>query len=116
MFDDISSRRGPANEGESRDHREGASHPCLAELEAGVFALVGALNGMDRVTREKLSTRGLVPGATLTVLKRGDPMLLRIDDARWAISRSDACHVQVERIDKESSDSPFRKLLRRMSR
>ena len=37
-----------------------------------------------------------LPGATLTVLRGGDPLLVLVDDSRWALTRADAEHIYVE--------------------
>ena len=36
------------------------------------------------------------PGATLTVLRGGDPLLVLVDDSRWALTKADAEHIYVE--------------------
>jgi len=43
----------------------------------------------------RLAARGLVPGATLQVLRGGDPLLIKVDESRWAISGADASRIEV---------------------
>ena len=60
----------------------------------------------------RLASRGLVPGASLQVLRAGDPMLVRCDDSRWALTRADAEGIHV-RCDKPTLGGRLRALLRR---
>jgi Fe2+ transport system protein FeoA len=44
----------------------------------------------------RLAARGMVPGAEFDVLRGGDPMLVRVDDSRWALSGLEAALIEVE--------------------
>lgn len=68
----------------------------LAMLARGDRALVVAIESNDPGLSQKLAARGLVPGAEVGVLRAGDPLLLAIDEARWALNRADAGAVAVE--------------------
>lgn len=69
----------------------------LASLERGAVAVVSRWLVSDRPLADKLSARGIVPGATIRVLQQGDPVMLKVEDTRWAISAADARQVAVER-------------------
>lgn len=44
----------------------------------------------------RLAARGLVPGAEFDVLRGGDPMLVRVDESRWALAGDEAAEIEVE--------------------
>lgn len=71
--------------------------PTLGSLERGATAVVSRWLVSDRALADKLSARGIVPGATIRVLQQGDPVMLKVEDTRWAISAADARQVVVER-------------------
>jgi Fe2+ transport system protein FeoA len=79
--------------------RETASIPPplapLANFGHGVQARVMDIDGASAALIARLAARGLVPGASLEVLRGGDPMLVMIDDSRWALTREDARHILV---------------------
>lgn len=64
----------------------------LGNGEAGIVVCVH-----DARLLSRLAARGLVPGASVEVLRGGDPMLLRQDDSRWALAAPEAAQVEVER-------------------
>lgn len=66
----------------------------LAGLQHGQHALVLAVHEVKLAAR--LAARGLVPGAELEVLRGGDPVLVRVDESRWAVSGLEAALVEVE--------------------
>jgi Fe2+ transport system protein FeoA len=68
----------------------------LAALRHGETAAVVDIDGAQPALIARLAARGLVPGATLTVLRGGDPLLILVDDSRWALTRADAEHIYVE--------------------
>lgn len=73
-----------------------ASTTTLATLKHGDRALVLGIDHDRPQLVAKLAARGLVPGIEIGVLRGGDPLLLAIDDSRWALNRSDAECVQVD--------------------
>lgn len=88
------------------DHREqataqateqtfGARAVALTALPQGTEALVLHSNVVDPALAEKLAARGIVAGAVLRVLQAGTPLMVRVDDTRWALSESDAAQVMV---------------------
>lgn len=77
--------------------REAASPPApLAEFGHGVLADVVDIEAASSTLLSRLAARGLVPGASLEVLRGGDPMLVMVDDSRWALTREDALHILVK--------------------
>lgn len=72
------------------------NHPApLSEFGHGVIADVVDIEAASGALLARLAARGLVPGASLEILRGGDPMLVRIDDSRWALTREDAVHILV---------------------
>jgi len=68
----------------------------LAALQHGDRAMVLGIDHTHPQLVAKLAARGLVPGVEVGVLRGGDPLLLSVDDCRWALNRSDAECVQVD--------------------
>jgi Fe2+ transport system protein FeoA len=68
----------------------------LATLRHSETAAVVDIDGAQPALIARLAARGLVPGATLTVLRGGDPLLVLVDDSRWALTKADAEHIYVE--------------------
>lgn len=81
----------------------------LASLRHGDRALV---IGIDDDDSAKFAARGLVPGIEVGVLHGGDPLLLAIDESRWAVTRRDADRVQVDVINRTRT-SPLLRFWRR---
>lgn len=77
--------------------RESASVPApLADFGHGVQALVVDIDAATPQLIARLAARGLMPGAALEILRGGDPMLVMIDDSRWALTREDAAHILIK--------------------
>lgn len=76
------------------------STTTLASLHKGDRALVVDIGEGDPILGAKLAARGLVPGVEVIVLQAGDPLLLAIDETRWAVKRADACLVHVDIISR----------------
>jgi len=70
----------------------------LDRLKRGDHALVLAVHARDGQMREKFTARGIVPGAEVGILKDGDPLLLRVDESRWALNRIEASTIEVDLI------------------
>ncbi|MSR15002.1 MAG: ferrous iron transport protein A [Gammaproteobacteria bacterium] len=66
----------------------------LATLDHGDSAVIVAVTESKIAAR--LGARGMVPGTELQVLRGGDPLLVGLDGARWALSALDAAMIQVE--------------------
>ena len=84
----------------------------LASLERGDRALVLEVDTADATLHARLAARGLVPGAEIGVVHAGDPVLVAIDDARWALTADDADVVRVDILERRRV-SPLRRLLGR---
>jgi Fe2+ transport system protein FeoA len=67
----------------------------LGKLAAGQPAIVVAVRSPAPEMFEKLAARGIVPGAEISVVQRGDPIAVALHDARWAISRAEADRIEV---------------------
>jgi len=66
----------------------------LSQLHHGQRGVVVAIHEGRLAAR--LAARGLVPGAEFAVLRGGDPMLVRVDESRWALSGLEATEIEVE--------------------
>lgn len=67
----------------------------LADHGHGVVADIVDIDAATPALLARLAARGLVPGARLEILRGGDPMLVMIDDSRWALTREDAAHIRI---------------------
>jgi len=72
-----------------------ASPTPLSGLGHGVRAQVVDIDNATPQLVARLAARGLMPGAALEVLRGGDPMLVMVEDSRWALTRDDAMHILV---------------------
>ena len=68
----------------------------LAALRHGETATLVEIDDAAPALIARLAVRGLVPGTTLKVLRSGDPLLVLVDDSRWALTKADADHIYVE--------------------
>lgn len=76
--------------------RDAANSPVsLSEHGHGVVADIVDIDHATPALLARLAARGLVPGARLEILRGGDPMLVMVDDSRWALTREDAVHIKI---------------------
>ena len=68
----------------------------LSKLQHGDRATIVAIDADDPQTTARLAARGIVPGTLLGVLRAGDPVLIGIDNERWAINGAEAARIHVE--------------------
>ena len=68
----------------------------LNQLKRGSRARVIDLDYRDAKLVAKLAARGLVPGAELSIVRSGDPLLIFVDESRWALTMAEAEKVSVE--------------------
>ena len=68
----------------------------LAACGRGERATILAVSDGDVKLNQKFAARGLVPGAEIGILRAGDPLLLAIDESRWAVTAADASQVLVD--------------------
>lgn len=85
----------PDHSAHANDQAFEAEAVALTEVVQGTEALVLHSNVVDPGLAEKLAARGIVAGAVLRVLQSGTPLMVRVDDTRWALSESDAAQVMV---------------------
>ena len=83
----------------------------LSKLKHGDRAVITAIDTADSAAIGKLAARGIVPGTRIGVLRTGDPLLIGIDNDRWAINRSEATSIHVDIL--ESPPFRLRNLFRR---
>jgi len=76
--------------------RDTANTPAsLSTYGHGVVADIVDIDEATPALLARLAARGLVPGASLEILRGGDPMLVRVDDSRWALTREDAARILI---------------------
>lgn len=68
----------------------------LSNLQHGDRATIVSIDADDPHTTARLAARGIVPGTILGVLRAGDPVLIGIDNERWAINRNEAASIHVD--------------------
>ena len=68
----------------------------LSNLQHGDRATIVSIDANDPHTTARLAARGIGPGTILGVLRAGDPLLIGIDNERWAINRNEAASIHVD--------------------
>lgn len=68
----------------------------LSNLQHGDRAIIVSIDAEDPHTTARLAARGIVPGTSLGVLRAGDPVLIGIDNERWAINGREAASIHVD--------------------
>jgi len=68
----------------------------LSNLQHGDRAIIVSIEADDPHTTARLAARGIVPGTSIGVLRAGDPVLIGIDNERWAINRNEAASIHVD--------------------
>ena len=66
----------------------------LDQLAVGDWAIVIDVRESAEI-REHLTARGIGPGAVVRLLKAGNPLVVAVDEARWAIGQRSARAVSV---------------------
>lgn len=72
----------------------------LGKLRKGDTAVILAIHARHPGLREKLTSRGLVPGAQLALVNRGNPLVVAVEESRWAITLHDAEHIEVALVEE----------------
>lgn len=72
----------------------------LIHLRHGEQAVVTSIESDDPGLAARFAARGIVPGIQIGVLRAGNPLLIGIDNDRWAINESEASHIHVDRVEK----------------
>ena len=70
----------------------------LGKLKSGEAAVITALHTDKRALREKYTSRGIVPGVEVSIVHGGDPVVISLDQSRWAINRMEADAIEVAMI------------------
>lgn len=72
----------------------------LTDLRHGDRAVITSIAADDPVLAARFAARGIVPGTAIGVLRAGNPLLIGIDNDRWAINRHEAEHIHVTRVEQ----------------
>jgi Fe2+ transport system protein FeoA len=75
----------------------------LRHLRRGQIALVLAVNHELGAVRQKYLARGIVPGARLQVLQAGDPVVVALEESRWAVDGDEAAAIEVALVETGGS-------------
>ena len=70
----------------------------LSNLKYGDRAVITQIDADDPRLTAKYAARGIVPGTNVGILRAGDPVLIGIDNERWAINGPDAARIHVYRL------------------
>ncbi len=82
----------------------------LAKLKHGDRAIITHLE-MPEAQAARLAARGIVPGASVGILQHGDPVLIGIEDDRWALDKDEASAIHVDQLER--AHCRFTRLFRR---
>ena len=66
-------------------------------MKPGERAVITHIDSGDGQTVAKLAARGIVPGISTVILRSGDPLLVGVENERWAINAAEASCIHVER-------------------
>jgi len=67
----------------------------LRALRVGQTAIITAVRHSIPAMRQQYLARGIVPGAHVLLLHSGDPVVVAMEEGRWAIDGDDAEHIEV---------------------
>ena len=70
----------------------------LSNLKYGERAVITHIDADDPRLTATYAARGIVPGTNVGILRAGDPILIGIDNDRWAINGPDAARIHVDRL------------------
>lgn len=84
----------------------------LRALRVGQTAIVTAVRHSIPAMRQRYLARGIVPGAHVLLLHSGDPVVVAMEESRWAIDGDDAEHIEVAPLGAGSHLSWWRQLMR----
>lgn len=68
----------------------------LSQLKSGDSGLITRIDTAD-VVLAKLASRGIVPGARVSILVHGNPCLIATNNDEWALSDHEASGIHVTR-------------------
>ena len=72
----------------------------LSKLKHGDRAIIISIGDDDANSMARLAARGIVPGTQIGVLQAGDPLLIGIDNERWALNRFEAATIEVDLLER----------------
>lgn len=72
-------------------------------LKHGDRAIITYVEADQPRLAAKYAARGIVAGTSIDVVRAGDPLLLSVDQDRWAINLADAAHIHVHLITRRRS-------------
>lgn len=84
----------------------------LRALKTGQCAIVTALSHRVPAVRQKYLARGIVPGAHLLLLHHGDPVVVALEESRWAIDGDEAEYIEVAPLAGVSAQTTWWRRLR----
>jgi Fe2+ transport system protein FeoA len=76
----------------------------LNGLRRGSRARVIDVDHSDSQLVAKFAARGLVPGVELSILRSGDPLLVFVDETRWALTDVEAQKISVETLENSKGN------------
>jgi Fe2+ transport system protein FeoA len=62
--------------------------------------VITAIAADDPALGARFAARGLVPGVALGMLRTGDPLLIGVDNERWAINQHEAACIEVDLLEQ----------------
>ncbi|MGH8509663.1 MAG: FeoA family protein [Gammaproteobacteria bacterium] len=71
----------------------------LGNLSAGDVAIVVKVRSHSAAVIDQLASRGIHPGAQISVLRQGDPIAVALEETRWAMNKEHAEYVEVSVIE-----------------
>lgn len=72
-----------------------SNQTTLCHLALGQRGVITAIDMADSGAA-KLAARGIVPGTCVGVLQAGDPVLIGIENDRWALNQAEASAIHVD--------------------
>lgn len=84
----------------------------LRSLPVGQSAIVIAIHHHVPAVRQKYLSRGIVPGAHIMLLHGGDPVVVALDESRWAIAGNEAEDIEVAPVGARVARAWWQQLLR----
>jgi Fe2+ transport system protein FeoA len=81
----------------------------LTHLRHGDHAVVTHIDAEDPGAAARFAARGIVPGTRIGILRAGDPLLIGIDNDRWAIDEVEAARIHVDLIESPRRASLLRR-------
>ncbi len=81
--------------------------PKLSELDAAASGIISGIDA-EEPYRDRLQGMGIGPGKSLTVIRRGTPMIVDVCGGRLAIDPHLARSIKIEMVDPSAAIHPAR--------